>query len=93
VARLTDADILLERDLLILELDCRGRSREEVARAMDVTPRMIARRLEGVPPKVREMMEALIREADGRLRADYVTDAEKDGLRAELQKVRRAAGR
>jgi hypothetical protein len=84
-----DPAALIERDLLMVELDLRGIPRARIARALGVDRSTVTRRLAAVPAAVRAELRAQL---DGPPAA-FLADAAKDRARRLLAASRCVAGR
>lgn len=59
--RLTDAEVLADRDLLMAEWRARGRPQDEIARRLNLSQPFVSERLAGLPKAVRDGMPDLVR--------------------------------
>lgn len=88
--RMRDEALLIDRDLLMLEKHCMGRTQEEVARIFRVSQQLVSHRFrEEIPIEVREGMKALVERFVKQEGWTFVPDDAKDAMRKLMRRHRR----
>lgn len=84
--RLRDADILIDRDLFILERMYEDQRIPDIARMLKITPSMAYRRVREIPAPVKAAMKRLVRENSARGAIGGIHDADREPVRTAFKK-------
>lgn len=84
--RLRDAEILMDRDLYILEWMYGGHRIADIAKMLKITPSMAYRRVREIPDPVKVAMKRLVRGNASRGAIGGIHDADKESVRRALKK-------
>ena len=91
--RLRDADILMDRDLFILEWMYGGHRVPDIAKLLKITPSMAYRRVREIPDPVKAAMKRLVRENASRGAIGGIHDVDKESVRKAFKKYMRSQAR
>lgn len=91
--RLRDADILMDRDLFILERMYGEQRIPDIAKMLKITPSMAYRRVREIPAPVKVAMKRLVRENASRGAIGGLHEADKEPVRKVFKKYMRTQAR
>jgi hypothetical protein len=91
--RLRDSDILIDRDLFILERMYDDQRIPDIAKLLRITPSMAYRRVREIPAPVKAAMKRLVRESSVRGAIGGLHDVDKEPIRRAFKKYMREQAR